>query len=63
MPFGALPLGRSTVIRCGRSGAVLASTELGAHRRIGRMHVLYDGFIWKRPSPAKGGGMLTTVTV
>ena len=29
---------------------------------LGGMHVLYDGFIWKRPSPAKGG-MLTAGSV
>ena len=29
---------------------------------LGGMHVLYDGFIWKRPSPGRGG-MLTTVAV
>jgi hypothetical protein len=26
---------------------------------LGGMHVFYDGFIWKRPAPGKGG-MLTT---
>ncbi len=29
---------------------------------LGGMHVLYDGFIWKRPVPGTGG-MLTTITV
>jgi hypothetical protein len=22
---------------------------------LGGMHVFYDGFIWKRPSPGRGG--------
>ena len=26
---------------------------------LGGMHVLYDGFIWKRPSPGKGGMLAT----
>jgi hypothetical protein len=26
---------------------------------LGGMHVLYDGFIWKRPSPDKGGMLAT----
>jgi hypothetical protein len=51
----ALSVGLVALLKRSGNDAVLSVVVL----TLGGMHVLYDGFIWKRPSPGKGG-MLTS---
>jgi hypothetical protein len=51
----ALSVGLVALLKRSGNDAVVSVVVL----TLGGMHVLYDGFIWKRPSPGKGG-MLTS---